>query len=443
MTAALLTSGLLMAVSAPLLAADAVTAEGAAVAPSHPESDWTPRSFAQPAFKPDFAAMAATIAAEPPPALQQTVPVNKVSQPAAAPAPAAPAAAAQPKLRLEPSWPKTLPEAKAEAAAKNGGSPDGATHGDPADAYTPQEIADAKAHCAAILKGVDAVAVPEDPIRQGNCGTAAPFQLISIGRNPQVTVTPPAIVTCEMVASLATWLKNDLQPAAKRYLGGNITKIETMSSYSCRNAYGRKRTNLSEHGRANALDIRAFVTGTQTESDVLAHWGPTARDIRAQVAAAKAAADKAAAERALAAAKPSSGKGAPGAAPSSATQEGPTVAGTVGTMIGSVPNLAAKLPGVKTPDTGLGLSQPNRLGGPKANDQAAAKSGPAAGSVTAPNPPSANPANLAGRTQFLREAHTSACKIFGTVLGPESNDAHKNHFHVDMAERANGSHFCE
>lgn len=39
------------------------------------------------------------------------------------------------------------------------------------------------------------------------------------------------------------------------------------------------------------------------------------------------------------------------------------------------------------------------------------------------------------RAAFLRDIHDGACQIFGTVLGPDANDAHKNHFHLDMTER--------
>jgi Extensin-like protein C-terminus len=39
------------------------------------------------------------------------------------------------------------------------------------------------------------------------------------------------------------------------------------------------------------------------------------------------------------------------------------------------------------------------------------------------------------RAAFLRAIHEGACRIFGTTLGPEANDAHKNHFHLDMKER--------
>ncbi len=40
--------------------------------------------------------------------------------------------------------------------------------------------------------------------------------------------------------------------------------------------------------------------------------------------------------------------------------------------------------------------------------------------------------------QFLRVVHASACKRFGTVLGPAYNAAHQDHFHLEMS----GSEFC-
>ena len=40
--------------------------------------------------------------------------------------------------------------------------------------------------------------------------------------------------------------------------------------------------------------------------------------------------------------------------------------------------------------------------------------------------------------QFLRTIHTSACKRFGTVLGPDYNAAHRDHLHVEMG----GGSYC-
>lgn len=36
--------------------------------------------------------------------------------------------------------------------------------------------------------------------------------------------------------------------------------------------------------------------------------------------------------------------------------------------------------------------------------------------------------------EFLRIVHKSACKRFGTVLGPEYNSAHKDHFHLEQGD---------
>jgi len=44
----------------------------------------------------------------------------------------------------------------------------------------------------------------------------------------------------------------------------------------------------------------------------------------------------------------------------------------------------------------------------------------------------------AATREFLRVVHKSACKRFGTVLGPEYNAAHQDHFHLE----GNGAKFC-
>ncbi len=304
--------------------------------------------------------------------------------------------------------------------------------------WSAQEIEEAKAHCTAVLKNIDAVSVPEPSFRDGECGAPAAVRLISIGKSPQVALDPPAVLTCDMVVGLHTWLKQDLQPLAKANLGSEIIKIETMSGYSCRNAYGRKASKLSEHGHANALDIRGFVTAQAKTAYVLEHWGPVQREIiAAKIAAEKAAAalaaansDKAAANAEKASAQVATKSGAPAAAPASGanvavnnTQSAPVK----GTLIEGLPKAggAKDIPG----GTALGFEAAH-LGGPKAKDKltnlklvtsvAAAPESPASG----------------GRVSvFLHKAHDAACQIFGTTLGPEANNDHRNHFHVDMAPR--------
>jgi len=43
---------------------------------------------------------------------------------------------------------------------------------------------------------------------------------------------------------------------------------------------------------------------------------------------------------------------------------------------------------------------------------------------------------------FLKSVRDDACGIFGTVLGPGADEAHKSHLHLDMKERRGGS-FCQ
>src|SRR4029079_3573735 len=39
------------------------------------------------------------------------------------------------------------------------------------------------------------------------------------------------------------------------------------------------------------------------------------------------------------------------------------------------------------------------------------------------------------KAKFVKFLHDDACRTFGTVLGPDANEAHKSHFHFDMKQR--------
>ncbi|QQA45017.1 extensin family protein [Pelagovum pacificum] len=48
--------------------------------------------------------------------------------------------------------------------------------------------------------------------------------------------------------------------------------------------------------------------------------------------------------------------------------------------------------------------------------------------------------NSSGDGAQLRQMHQSACGIFGTILGPDANAAHRDHFHFDTARYRSGSY---
>lgn len=69
--------------------------------------------------------------------------------------------------------------------------------------------------------------------------------------------------------------------------------------------------------------------------------------------------------------------------------------------------------------------------------RAPASRSPSRSAVEAPTP-----VTRTAEARFLRALHKEACGIFTTVLGPEANEAHRDHFHLDMAARRRNA-FCE
>lgn len=327
-----------------------------------------------------------------------------------APSTSQPAPGSPPASRRQ--WPVVPGPAVAAAGAGGTVATAGAAAATEAAAPSPHawseaEIKQAQAHCATVLRGIDAALAPESPIKEGECGSPVVYRVTSVGKGPAVELVPPVTLTCDMVAAMDRWIKREVQPAARSHLGGSIVRIDTMSSYSCRNAYGRAKNRLSEHGKANAIDISGFATAKDVTT-VLAGWGPTIREQKA--IAAKLEAERIAQQNA--ARQQQGGSGSAGGGPAAP----PVVPGIVVTP-------PVVVPGQWAPALG---HNPNRLGGPKAQ----------------PSLPKAPVSEAVSKQRFLKEIHAAACKHFGTVLGPEANNAHKNHFHLDMAQRNRGN-FCE
>lgn len=93
----------------------------------------------------------------------------------------------------------------------------------------------------------------------GACGAYRPFQVTAFD-NGRVRLTKAATLRCPMIPALERWTRDVVAPAAVRHLGSPIKRMRVLSSYSCRRIGGRRDGRLSEHGRANAIDIGAFET---------------------------------------------------------------------------------------------------------------------------------------------------------------------------------------
>ncbi len=93
----------------------------------------------------------------------------------------------------------------------------------------------------------------------GGCGgeDLVRLEAVVLADKRQVAVKPAAILRCAMASAIADWIRTDMTPIAAG-LGSVISVLDNFDSFECR---GRNRivgAPLSEHGRANALDVRAL-----------------------------------------------------------------------------------------------------------------------------------------------------------------------------------------
>jgi hypothetical protein len=73
----------------------------------------------------------------------------------------------------------------------------------------------------------------------------------------RVSLKPAATLRCTMASAIADWIRTDMAPLATG-LGSVISDLDNFDSYDCRGRNGVAGAQLSEHGRANALDVRAL-----------------------------------------------------------------------------------------------------------------------------------------------------------------------------------------
>ena len=114
--------------------------------------------------------------------------------------------------------------------------------------------------CVLRLTADIAIVEPLPPIVAANgCGIDDPVRLSAVMSkdNVRIAVTPPATLRCTMAEAVAHWVRNDVAPIAAT-LGAPLGGVANFDSYECR---GRNRVvgaKLSEHGKGNAIDIRAL-----------------------------------------------------------------------------------------------------------------------------------------------------------------------------------------
>jgi hypothetical protein len=137
------------------------------------------------------------------------------------------------------------------------------------------------ARCRAVLRE-GGVSFLEEPARAERACSTANALRITGGVVPLSPAAP--VVTCPEALAYAFWMRHQVQPTAQAVLGAAVARVEHYGSYACRNIYGRSGGRLSEHARANALDVAGFRLADGRRVTVARHYreaGPRGQFLRA------------------------------------------------------------------------------------------------------------------------------------------------------------------
>ena len=153
-----------------------------------------------------------------------------------------------------------------------------AGHGPPPPVTVPQEFAPPQEAYAAFPEEPATAAAPAPPsacqlrlakiavfqplptlVGPGECGAvdAVHLDAVILSDQSKVAVTPAGILRCPMAEELARWVRDDVAPTATK-LGSPLRVLDNFDSYECRGRNRVRGATLSEHGRADAIDVRLF-----------------------------------------------------------------------------------------------------------------------------------------------------------------------------------------
>ncbi len=123
-----------------------------------------------------------------------------------------------------------------------------------------EDIETAGKVCKAVMETNKLVAeAAEAALWNNGCGAVGQIRIsaIKLANGQEIPLRPSALVRCEIAEVIADWVREDLVPSMAPFSG--LARIDVAASYHCRPRNNLRGALLSEHGRANAIDVRAIV----------------------------------------------------------------------------------------------------------------------------------------------------------------------------------------
>lgn len=109
--------------------------------------------------------------------------------------------------------------------------------------------------------------------RLRGCGLSDPVKLYEVDG---VRLNAPAVVDCATAKAMKTWLNKGVRPTVGR-LGGGVSELRVVASYSCRTRNSLPGAKISEHGKGRAVDISEIRLKNGATLNVLRDWRDPAK----------------------------------------------------------------------------------------------------------------------------------------------------------------------
>lgn len=169
--------------------------------------------------------------------------------------------AAEEKQRAErPVEPKTVPPQQAQPTPAPAQAPSKEAEGQPPKGgQTAEQPSEAQpSTCFAALKAV-AVIKQLPSIHKGGCiaDDVVSLEAVTMPDKRTIPLHPAATLRCSMASEITAWMRDDMAPLIAT-LGSPLKSIDNLDSFTCRGRNNIPGAKLSEHGKANALDMRGF-----------------------------------------------------------------------------------------------------------------------------------------------------------------------------------------
>ena len=121
-------------------------------------------------------------------------------------------------------------------------------------------VTSAPSECDRRLEMIAAIEPIPRLIGPDACGGGDMVRLdaVMLAGGTRVELKPAPVLRCPFAESLAGWLRDEAAPRADK-LGAALRSVVTDDAFECRSRNRVAGAKLSEHGKGNAVDLRAFL----------------------------------------------------------------------------------------------------------------------------------------------------------------------------------------